>query len=184
MEPVDYQRVSKIIFQGGIIAYPTEGVWGIGCDPWNESAVNKILSIKQRSADKGLILVVADTSQIAQLLAPLSEEMLKRINTVYERATTWLIPDNNGWAPDFVRGKHSSVAVRISQHPVVKSICNACDKPVISTSANVAGEPPLTTFTEVSSCFSEKLDMIVPGKTCGAGLPSRIIDLKTGIILR
>lgn len=184
MSDFDYTAASDVIRRGGVIAYPTEAVWGFGCDPWNESAVDKVLQLKQRPVGKGLIVVAAALEQISPLLAPLPQHLQARLKTPTLRATTWLIPDECEWIPAYVKGMYKTIAVRISQHPVVRGLCQAVGQPVISTSANLAGEPALLEYVDVVSRFEEKLDMIILGETGDASSPSTIIDLITGTVIR
>jgi len=184
MKSSDFSAVSTVIKSGGVIAYPTETVWGLGCDPWNKAAVYKLLRIKQRPAEKGLIIVAADVLQVAPLLQSLSAAQHRQFCTPAEQATTWLIPDEQQWIPAWVKGAYSTVAVRISQHPVVQQLCRALDQPIISTSANVSGQKTIRTSEEIHSLFGNKLDMILQGKTGETQSPSLIVDLISGKIIR
>ena len=176
---------AEAVAAGGVLAYPTEAVWGLGCDPWNREAVQQILTIKRRPMEKGLIMVAADESAIAPLLKHLTPEQIKRMRQTWPGPVTWVIPDSQGWAPEWVRGSHSSIAVRISRHPVVQALCQSWDKPLISTSANRAGEEPLRSQGDVEALLGDEVDFIVPG-TVGdlESEPSRIFDLVSGKQLR
>ena len=180
----DYNHAAAAIAGGGVIAYPTEAVWGLGCDPWNRSAVERILEIKRRPVEKGLILVAANKQQIAPLLESLTHQQLQQLDESWPGPVTWLIPDTQSWVPEWVRGQHSSVAVRISAHPVVQALCESWGKPLVSTSANRAGEPAHTTHMGVSSEMGEEVDMVVAGQTGEQTSPSRICDLVSGKVLR
>ena len=128
---------AQCLRRGGVIACPTEAVWGLGCDPFNHSAVLRVLALKQRPVEKGLLLVAAGMEQIEGLLAPLSQDQLAVLRQSWPGHVTWLIPDPDRRYPDWIRGEHASVAVRVSDHPVVSSICRAFGKPMVSTSANL-----------------------------------------------
>ncbi|MCL6268533.1 L-threonylcarbamoyladenylate synthase [Sansalvadorimonas sp. 2012CJ34-2] len=180
----DYNHAAAAVSGGGVIAYPTEAVWGLGCDPWNQQAVERILEIKRRPVEKGLILVAASKQQVAPLLESLSDQQHQLLVETWPGPVTWLIPDTNKWVPDWVRGQHSSVAVRVSAHPVVQQLCQSWGKPLVSTSANRAGEPAHTTHLAVSTELGEEVDMVVAGKTGEQTSPSRICDLVTGKVLR
>ena len=175
---------SSVIHNGGVIAYPTEAVWGLGCDPWNQQAVEKILEIKRRPVEKGLIVVASSQEQIAPLLETLSNEQKELLNATWPGPVTWLIPDTRKWAPDWVRGEHTSIAVRVSAHTLVKELCETWGKPLVSTSANRAGEDALTEQADVVSQLGEELDLVVDGKVGESSSPSQIRDLVTGNILR
>lgn len=174
----------EVLQQGGVIAYPTETVWGLGCDPWNREAVQRILDIKRRPVEKGLILIAASEDQIQPLLEPLSQSQRDTLSASWPGPNTWLLPDPDKWTPDWVRGNFSSVAVRVSSHPLVAELCNKAGHPLISTSANRAGEDPLQTFEQVQEQMGDELDLIVPGETGPSNNPSRICDLLTGEVIR
>ncbi|USE36693.1 L-threonylcarbamoyladenylate synthase [Endozoicomonas sp. SCSIO W0465] len=181
---MDVNQAAKIISHGGVIAYPTEAVWGIGCDPWNRQAVYKVLEIKQRPVEKGVILIGASEDQFVPLLDPLSSEERARLKSTWPGPFTWLIPDPDGWTPDWIRGQFDTVAVRISAHPLVNALCEATGHPIVSTSANLAGKAPLLTFSSVKEAFGSQLDGIVPGETGGQKTPSKIQDLRSGELVR
>ena len=177
-------QAAVVVHQGGVIAYPTEAVWGLGCDPWNRDAVYRILDIKARPVEKGMILVAASESQITPLLEPLTATQRQTLSDSWPGPFTWLIPDINHWVPDWVKGQFDTVAVRISDHPVVQALCEAIGRPLISTSANRAGEPPLLTEQALHQHFGTQVDLIVPGETGSQNTPSEIRDLRTGQIIR
>ena len=174
----------RVLKSGGVIAYPTEAVWGLGCDPWNEAAVNRILAIKQRPVSKGLILVASCPEQIAPLLETLSDDLSTKMLGMQSQPLTWLVPDEGNWIPTWIKGDFDSVAIRISQHPLVVELCNAFGKPMVSTSANRAGEPPLVTREEVVATFDQEVDWITDGLTGEASSPSSIRDLVTDQVFR
>lgn len=178
------QRARGTILKGGVIAYPTEAVWGLGCDPWNLEAVTRILELKNRPVDKGLILVAASVEQIRFLLDPLPEELQQEALSHWPGPVTCLLPDVNKQIPDWVRGSHSSIAVRVSEHSVVRALCEAAGMPLVSTSCNPAGLEPARDASQVSRYFDGQLDQIVPGALGGNQKPSRIIDIVSGKQLR
>lgn len=178
------QLVRDAILRGGVIAYPTEAVWGLGCDPWNCQAVTRILALKNRPVEKGLILVAASVEQVRFLLEPLPESVQKEARSYWPGPVTCLLPDVNKQIPDWVRGDHSSIAVRVSEHPVVKALCETTDMPLISTSCNPAGQKPALNAQQILGYFDGQLDQIVPGDLGGNQKPSRIIDIVSGKQLR
>ena len=184
MSKPSVEAAASIVRDGGVIAYPTEAVWGLGSDPWHQKAVEKILEIKRRPVEKGLILVASRQEQIAPLLDNLSREQRELLNGSWPGPVTWLIPDPHKWVPEWVRGEHSSVAVRVSAHPVVRDLCESWGKPLVSTSANRAGQDPLVEQVAVEAELGAELDGIVEGQTGDSTSPSRICDLVTGQILR
>jgi L-threonylcarbamoyladenylate synthase len=177
-------KVQAVIEQGGVIAYPTEAIWGLGCDPWNREAVYRVLDIKNRPVEKGMILVAAHEEQIAPLLSHLTAAQRETLSASWPGPYTWLLPDPEQWTPDWIRGKFNTVAIRVSAHPVVKKLCEQAGRPLVSTSANRAGESPLMTSIEVSQQLGQELDLIVPGETGLQTEPSEIRDLQTGQVIR
>lgn len=170
----------QTVLAGGVIAYPTEAVWGLGCDPWNEQAVAHILELKQRPVEKGVILVAASVEQVRFLLDPLPHELQREALSHWPGPVTCLLPDVNHQVPDWVRGKHRSIAVRVSEHPVVRALCEATGMPLVSTSCNPAGRSPARAIWQVRRYFGDQIDRLVPGPLGGNRKPSRIIDIVTG----
>ena len=182
MQGTDLNYVQQVFSRGGVIAYPTEAVWGLGCDPFNEKAVKKILSLKQRNINKGLILIAANIKQFSNLLSDLSTQEYHTLNTSWPGHTTWVVP-NNSTIPIWIRGQHSSVALRVSKHPIVAKLSNRLGV-LVSTSANTKGYKPAVSVQEVESYFGDKLDYIYTGQTSNEINPSQIIDLIHGNKLR
>ena len=180
----DIALATQVMRDGGVIAYPTEAVWGLGCDPWQHAAVERILTIKGRSVSKGLILVASRMAQLQPLLAPLSAEQQQVLASHWPGPFTFLIPDPDQWAPAWVRGEHDSVAVRVSAHPVVRELCECLGKPLVSTSANRSGAGALRCYADVIDELGSELDAVVDGDVDENASPSRICDLVSGRILR
>ena len=175
-----FKRLSQIIHAGGVIAYPTESVYGFGCDPLNKTAVKRILKIKQRSVNKGLIIVAADIKQIKPWVQNIPATIWQKVVNSY--ATNWVLPKSD-LVPYWVSGDHQTVVVRISQHQIVQDICKYLGQPIISTSANVASRIELTSCIKVRKQFGKHLDFIVAGKVGGLA-PCRIIDPLNNLVLR
>jgi L-threonylcarbamoyladenylate synthase len=176
---------SNIMHQGGVIAYPTEAVWGLGCDPYNEQAVRNILALKQRDVAKGLIMVAASIEQFEPYLSHLNHEQRNTLLQSWPGPHTWLVPQNNT-LPFWVYGNHTSVALRVSNHPVVRELCKAFGGPIISTSANPQGKPAPTQAWQVHRYFHHfpQLDWMVKGSVGANAQPSTITDLISGKVLR
>lgn len=176
-------RTSALIcHQDGVIAYPTESVFGLGCHPLSFSATEKLLQLKQRPIEKGLILIAADLDQLQPYIT-LSKKELEQLTSKQNLPTTWLVNPSD-LTPFWVTGQHKKVAVRISKHPVVKQLCNQLCSPLISTSANPAGKPAARTLLKSRIYFGEDVDYYVAGATGNLKNPSRIIDCETGKIIR
>ncbi|MBB2494311.1 L-threonylcarbamoyladenylate synthase [Aquipseudomonas ullengensis] len=176
------QRVARVVRQGGVIAYPTEAVWGLGCDPWSEAAVQRLLALKDRPQHKGLILVADDISQFDFLLDDLPERWIDRLASTWPGPNTWLVP-HQGRLPEWITGMHDSVALRVSDHPRVRDLC-ALVGPLVSTSANPAGRPAARTRLRIEQYFPRQLDAVLGGRLGGRKNPSLIRDLRTGDVIR
>ncbi|QIZ78191.1 L-threonylcarbamoyladenylate synthase [Ferrimonas lipolytica] len=178
-------EAGEIIGQGGVVAYPTEAVYGLGCAPMNQAAVERLLQIKQRPVDKGLILVAAS---YGQLLPFVDDEALTRaqrdnILARWPGPYTWVMPARSS-VPKWLTGKFGTIAVRVSAHPVVQDLCTAAGMPVVSTSANLSGQPSLTQGHDVTEQLGEHLDGVVMGLVGGNVTPSTILDALSGNVLR
>ena len=168
---------------GGVIAYPTEAVYGLGCNPADLAAVQRILTLKQRPADKGLILIAADLSQLEPYLLPLDATLQARILPTWPGAVTWLLPVRPEVSP-LIRGKHDTLAVRITAHPTCRALCQQLGHPLISTSANVSNQPPARSATEVHQQFGTQLDAILDAPLGAQHQPTEIRHGLTGEIVR
>ena len=170
--------------RGGLLAYPTEAVWGLGCDPFNEQAVFKLLRLKRRPAHKGLILVAASVRQLGPLYNNLNASQKKLLDDSWPGPNTWLIPDPDNLIPAFIKGDHSSVAIRVSAHRGVNALCSAFGSMIVSTSANQANQPEIRSRLKIQNTFGDRLDYVLPGQLGGNAAPSTIRDLSTGQMLR
>jgi L-threonylcarbamoyladenylate synthase len=168
---------------GGVIAYPTETVFGLGCDPFNARAVLRLLDLKQRNIEQGLILVASDYAQLEPLLLPLSAAIRNRVLKTWPGPVTWTLPCLPE-TPVWLRGSHRSLAVRLTSHPLARTLCKSWNGPLVSTSANRHGKPPATSALGVRIAFDAELDYILHGNVSGTGKPSEIRDGITGRVLR
>jgi L-threonylcarbamoyladenylate synthase len=169
---------------GLLIAYPTEAVFGLGCDPDNNDAIRNLLEVKNRPMEKGLILVASTYSQLLPYVKDSAIPMDKRteIFSSWPGPITWLLPKSPSLS-DLITGGSDLVAVRVSNHPVVRAICNELDKPIISTSANLAGHQPAKTAVQVKRQFAESV-LLIEGEVGVSSNPSSIKNSLTGEILR
>ena len=173
----------RALKRGGVIAYPTEGVWGLGCDPFDPSAVAKLLQLKQRDVNKGLILVAATIEQFEPYLGALTSAQKQMLERSWPGARTWVIP-HGGTLPDWVTGYKPTVALRVSAHGGVAALCRVYGGPIVSTSANPSGRAPARTSLQVRRYFSNQLDYVLQGKLGGQVGPTPIRDLISGRSLR
>ena len=178
-------KVREAVWQlenGGIIAYPTETVYGLGCDPFNGTAVLHLLALKHRDIQQGLVLLASEFAQLEPLLLPLPAATKKRVTKTRPVPTTWVLPCLPE-VPVWLRGKHTSLAVRVTQHPVAAELCRQWGGPLVSTSANLHGKHPATSPLAVHKAFNGQVDCILHGDR-GSGRPSEIRDSISGRILR
>ena len=168
---------------GGIVAYPTEAVYGLGCDPLNPHAVTRLLELKSRSMQKGLIVVSASFQQIEKFLQPLPEDRMKRVRETWPGPVTWLWPARPG-VPDWLRGAHDTIAVRISNHPVVSALCKQWGGPLVSTSANPHGLRPAKSPLQVRNYFGNAVECILHGSLGEQPRPTRIRNVLDGKTVR
>ncbi|MBR7887697.1 Sua5/YciO/YrdC/YwlC family protein [Marinomonas sp. A79] len=176
-------QLADILRKGGVAAYPTEAVWGLGCDPDNHAAVTRILTIKDRPESKGLILVAGNEQDLMPWRETLDEVTAQRLISIRQTPTSWVVPDT-AIAPSWVRGEHDSVAIRLSQHEPVQQLCAAFGGVLVSTSANPAGLPPATSAEQVDAYFGDKIDAIFSAPLGGASQPSQVRDILTGTLFR
>ena len=174
---------ARCIKRGGIIAYPTEAVFGLGCDPANQLAVAKLLALKNRPWQKGLIVVATNLQQLGPWIQALSDNYLQRLDKSWPGPTTWLLPASSS-CPNWLTGTHDTLAVRISAHPLVRSLCNILDGPVISTSANSSGQRPARSVLDTRLRFGTRIDFVLPGMLGDQEQPTRIRDLASGKLIR
>ncbi len=177
-------EINQLLKKGEVVAYPTEAVFGIGCDPDNESAVYKLLNLKQRSVDKGLILIASHYQQLIPYIdrSVVTKEQIQMAFNSWPGPNTWVFPKNVN-TPYFLSGKHHSIAVRVTDHPLVCQLCDLFGKPLVSTSANLSGHPSCKTVIEVANQFGKSFP-ILDGKTGKRLQPSIIRDVQTGTIIR
>jgi len=174
------QQAARIIREGGVVAYPTEGVFGLGCLPDDEDAVLRILDIKKRSPSPGLVLIAADSRQLDPFIRmPLGGVPVSDL----ERPVTWIVAAGRD-VPPWIRGRRPGVAVRVTAHPVARALCDAAGSALVSTSANVSGRKPSRNAYVLRREFGHLVDCIVPGPCGPARGPSEIRDLASGRVLR
>ena len=174
-------QATDVLLGGGVIAYPTEGVFGLGCLPDDVDAVARILRIKERSPAKGLILIAARPEQFDDWIDPAASGALPEPDP--QQPVTWIVPPA-ARVPAIVTGDHPGLAVRITTNPTAAAICEQVDMPIVSTSANVSGRPVARNRFVLRRNIGRLVDFIVPGECGPASGPSEIRDLETGKVLR
>ncbi|MCB1760481.1 MAG: L-threonylcarbamoyladenylate synthase [Gammaproteobacteria bacterium] len=181
--PWQLRQAALTIRAGGVVAYPTEAVYGLGCDPLDGAAVRRIFQLKGRTASKGVILIAADLAQLRPFLAPLNDIDMAPILASWPGPNTWIMPAATA-LPAWLNGGMETIAVRVTAHPLSAALCRASGMPLVSTSANPAGRRPARSALEVRRYFGEELEMIVNGALGEQAQPSRIRDARTGAVLR
>ena len=173
-------RAADILLGGGVITCPTEGVFGLSCMPDDADAISRLLTIKKRDPAKGLILIAASKDQLRDWIAISPQDIP---DPDPEQPVTWVVKAAANVAP-LVRGDHNGIAVRITSNPIARALCEAVDSPLISTSANIAGEPVASNQIVLRRKFAGRVDYVVPGECGPAAGPSEIRDLTSGKQLR
>lgn len=190
------EQVSHWLDNGNLLAYPTEAVWGMGCDPFNEQAVRQILTIKNRPIDKGMILITADTQLIKEFFHPLPATIQNNLHHSWQnaknQATTYLLPiPAHLDIPDWVTGGRATLAIRVINHPIIAKLCQTLAKTstnnpygfLISTSCNPSGKTPATTLRQAQNYFGDSVGYF-DAPTLGYTQPSQIKDALTGQLIR
>ena len=176
------RRAAHMLRTGAIIAYPTEAVYGLGCDPLDPDAVLRLLAVKQRPVNKGLILIASHFDQVAPFVTVPNETIQERINASWPGPNTWLLPARPD-TPQWLRGKHTSLAVRVTAHPLAAALCDAFGGAIVSTSANASGRPPARNSLQ-ARLRCPGIDLVINAPTGEAARPTTIRDALTGRVLR
>jgi len=180
-------QTTRVVQQGGIIAYPTEAVFGLGCDPLNPDAVLRLLALKRRSIDKGLVIIASSIEQLKPFIAPLNTKQRNTLSASWPGPVTWLVPAKPE-TPVWLKGRHDTIAVRVTNHPTAAALCRSVGHALVSTSANRSGLRPAKSPLQVRNYFAKQgnqaIDKIVMGALGKETKPSTIKDLATGNIIR
>lgn len=176
-------KARDVVRDSGVVAYPTESCYGLGCHPKNYKAIRKILALKKRPATKGMILIANDITQLRGYFAVLPDNLLFKLSSSWPSSTTWLVPAAC-WVPSWIKGDSDKIAVRIPAHRLARQLCKYCGHALVSTSANQSGQRAARSGAQVKRIFSNQVDYVVDAKCGSASQPSTIIDLLTDQILR
>ena len=178
-----HRRAVTALRAGGIVAYPTESVYGLGCDPFDRGAVARVFAVKRRPARKRFILIASDRRQLEPLVdvdAPGVSEFASRY---WPGPVTLVAPARDG-APSWLLDADGTLATRVTSHPVARDLCAKFRGPLVSTSANRAGRPPARDAWRVRVAFGTDIDCYVAGSVGGLASPTRIIDVRDGRTIR
>jgi L-threonylcarbamoyladenylate synthase len=183
LNPRPLEQAARAILAGGIVAYPTEGCYGLGCDPRRPNAVRRLLRLKRRSYRPGLIVIAARLGQLLPYTDITNEALLAAARASWPGPLTWLVPARPG-VPAGIRGAHATVAVRVTAHPVAAALCRHARRAITSTSANRSGQLPLRTAAAVRREFGEAVDVVLNGALGDTMRPTPIRDLLNGALVR
>lgn len=183
VNPWHLRQAIRTLGRGGIIACPTEGVFGLECNPFDSKAVFRLLEIKQRPVQAGLILIAANFAQIKPFVKPLSPHIEHRVFATWPGPVTWLWPAYPE-LPFWIRGNHGTLAVRVTNHPILATLCQHWGGPLISTSANPHGRNPARSPLQVRNYFSDRIDLILHGQLGDQRQPTEIRDARDGEVIR
>ncbi len=178
--PFQLRLATRLLRHGGIVAHPTEAVYGLACDPLNAEAVSRLLAIKNRPLAKGLILIAADFHQLRPFIHlpdSCNPPWLQAVLASWPGPYTWLLPAAEA-LPTWINGGHDKVATRVTAHPLAAELCRRFGGPLVSTSANRAGRTPARTAIQVQ-LRQKGVDMVLHGPTCGLERPTPIQDALT-----
>lgn len=168
---------------GRLIAYPTESVYGIGCDPFNCNAIAELLRLKKRPMSKGFILVASHWGQVENLVDYIGSAALAQALNSWPGPTTWLFP-KSAEAPHWITGDYDTIAIRISNHSVIRQLCDAFGGPIVSSSANITGQIPTRNYKATCLSFDSHIDTIIDAETGHRDKPSTIRHVITGETIR
>jgi len=187
VDPVNFDsalaHAASALRAGGIVAYPTEAVYGLGCDPRDTRALNRLLEIKQRDPHKGFIMIGASFDQLEPYLAALDDNTRAHVLPTWPGPVTWLLPARDDVSP-LLRGAHHTLAVRVTAHPLAAALCRAFGGALVSTSANRSNASPARTAEQVRAQLGADLDYLLEGAVGNAANPTEIRDAATGALLR
>ncbi|MCP4187758.1 MAG: L-threonylcarbamoyladenylate synthase [Gammaproteobacteria bacterium] len=184
MSPWQIHRLAKAVLQGAVLAYPTDTIWGFGCHPLIASSVQRIFDIKNRPVNKGLILLSSKIDYVeAYMSDQLSDEQIGRLQQIEKQPTTWLIKASHN-CPHWLRGQHPTIAVRLTRHPFVEALCDIIEAPLVSTSANRAGQSTVANPIQARKQFGNEVDFIVSGFSTGGKAASAIKSLENNRMIR
>lgn len=183
MSPFALRLAVRALRAGGIVAYPTEAVYGLGCDPLRAGTVERLLALKGRASAKGLILIGAEFAQLAPFVSEPGNDLMRRVTASWPGPHTWVFDAAPG-VPWWIRGRHGTVAVRVTAHPVSAALCRAFGGALVSTSANRAGLPPARSPLAVRRQIPRGVDAILHAELGGLARPTTIQDARTGLLLR
>lgn len=177
------RRAAGVIRAGGVVAFPAEGAWRLGCDPLDAAAVARILALKDLPLEEGLLLIAADMAQLEPWIEPVSHEIEARVSATWPGPVSWVFPARP-WVPYWVHGGRGSIAVRVTAHPQSAALCREVGFPIVAAGASRSGHPAARTGIQVRRWLGDEVDFILDGATRGRPEPGQLRDAITGRTLR
>lgn len=176
---------AALLRDGGVLAYPTEAVYGLGCDPHDRAAFERLFALKGRPATQGVLLIAADFAQVRPYidLTAVGDDVLAQVRASWPGPHTWVFP-RSSTVPDWVAGAHAGIALRVTAHEPAARLCRAFGAPLVSTSANPHGEPPARDVATLERYFGDRLDGAMDAPLGGLDRPTTIRDALSGAIIR
>lgn len=179
----DLNAARDALVAGDIVAYPTEGVFGLGCDPGNLTAIENLLNLKKRNVGQGFILIAAEFDQLQPFIGTLTADIKKKLDESWPGPVTWILPANDS-APALITGGKPTIATRVTDHPIACALCRQCNSAIISTSANISGQAACLTADAVAELFADQPGYILDHEIGNLQGPTPIYDGLTGQQLR
>jgi L-threonylcarbamoyladenylate synthase len=179
----DIEAAAVLLHEGGVLAYPTEGVYGLGCDPDNRAAFEKIFAMKHRPPGQGVLLIAADPEQVEPWIGDAPVAALERARAAWPGPHTFIFP-RSARVPEWVAGGHPGIALRVTAHAPSAALCRAFGGPIVSTSANRHGEPPARSAADIRAIFGDEPDGVLDAPLGGLDRPTPITDAVSGAIIR
>ncbi len=175
----------EIIRNGGVIAFPTDTVYGLGAGAYIESAIERIFKVKNRPPEMALPLLLADAAQVHEVAQDLPAYAWRLIDAFLPGGLT-LVVYRTRVVKDVITAGGDTVAIRIPDHPVAHALIKGSGMPIIGTSANVSGQPPVLTAVEVRKQLNDTIDLIIEGEPAPKGIESTVVDVtgEVAVILR
>lgn len=179
------EAAAALMRRGGVLAYPTEAVFGLGCDPLNEAAFQRLFALKGRPPSQGVLLIAADFSQVEPYidLASVPADVLATVKSSWPGPHTWVFP-RSARVPSWVSGGHDGIALRVTAHGPAAALCQVFGAPLVSTSANPHGQPPARSIDTLEAYFGGALDAALDAPLGSLDRPTTIRDALTGAIIR
>ncbi|TAN05898.1 MAG: Sua5/YciO/YrdC/YwlC family protein [Rhodanobacteraceae bacterium] len=179
----EIDAAAAVLRAGGVLAYPTEGVYGLGCDPDNHAAFERIFALKRRPPEQGVLLIAASIEQVMPWIADAPDAAFERARKAWPGAHTFIFP-RSPRVPAWVAGGHPGIALRVTAHAPSAALCRAFGGPIVSTSANRHGEPPAMSAAGVRRIFGDEPDGVIDAPLGGLDRPTPITDAVTGAVIR